>query len=805
MNIPIDSTLIIEPGVQVLFSGHYKFNIYGKISAVGTASDSIFFTAQDTTTGWHGLRFYDTNTNGQDSSKVVNCKLEYGKATNWSYNKGGAVYCYNSSDILIKNCLIARNTAGGGGGIYCWDSSPTLENVTITKNIATDGGGVLCAYYSSPSLTDVIISDNIAEDSGGGILTSKINCIPSLENVIICRNRASHDGGGICCYTSNPILYNVTIFDNNASQSGGGIYCYEGSNPSLENVTIYGNTAYNGGGICCQDYSTPSFSDDNRSNIFLNYAGLGNDLYANLCPTINFIVDTFTVIQPDDYFAYPIDNFAFDILHSKIEQVNQDLYVSPTGSNDNSGLTPEDPLLTISWALTKIIADSTNPHTIHLANGTYSLSQTGEIFPLNCRSYVSLQGEDESSTILDGEELRSILCCCSDNYFSIGNMTIQKGSGHFAGGIQCYYSSPSLANVSIIENTGGGCGGIYCFSSNPILTNVTLSENTASYGSGGIYCYHSSPSLENVTITDNSADHGGGIGCYQHSNPILNNVTIIGNNVDGDFGGGGICCGCYSSPTLTNVTISENTADYGGGIFCYWDSGPSLINCILWNDFPQEIYFSQSYFPNTITISYSDVLGDSADIVTNNNGTVNWLEGNIDADPLFADPANGDFHLTWTNFPIPDSTMSSCIDAGNPDTTGLNLPPFDLDGNPRIVNGIIDMGAYEWQGIYAVDDWHDPSLSTGLLQNYPNPFRTSTTISFNLDINGHQLPLIEIYNIKGQLVRTLTQITNSKSQIKNVVWGGKDENGNPVSSGIYFYRLKVGDKVIYIKKCLFLK
>ncbi|MCK4357348.1 MAG: T9SS type A sorting domain-containing protein [Candidatus Cloacimonetes bacterium] len=742
---------------------------------------------------------------GENFSGILYCyndnhlSIEDMTIQNGYAGSGGGIYCSYSSPSLV-NLTITDNSAyyddSGGGGIFCWHSSPSLENVTITKNTATYGGGILCSYYSSPSITDVIISDNIAEDSGGGILIGKCNCIPSLENVIISGNNAYRDGGGMCCYGSSPSLYNVTICDNNASQSGGGIYCYEGSNPSLENVTIYGNTAYNGGGICCQDYSTPSFSDDNRSNIFLNYAGLGNDLYANLCPIINVIVDTFTVIQPDDYFAYPIDNFAFDILHSKIEQFNQDLYVSPTGSNDNSGLIPEDPLLTISWALTKIIADSTNPHTIHLANGTYSLSQTGEIFPLNCRSYVSLQGEDESSTILDGEELRSILCCYSDNYFSIGDMTIQKGSGHSAGGIQCCYSSPSLASVTIIENTGGSSGGIYCLYSNPILINVTLSENTASYGSGGIYCYHSSPSLENVTITDNSADHGGGIGCCQHSNPILNNVTIIGNTADGVYGGGGICCGLYSSPTLTNVTISENTADYGGGIFCYWDSGPSLVNCILWNDTPQEIYFYSQYpyYPNSITISYSDVQGDSAGIVTNNNGTVYWLEGNIDEDPLFADPQNGDFHLTWANFPIPDSTKSPCIDAGDPNS------PLDPDSTRA------DIGAYYFdQSQQGIEDTPIIHTSCLLYQNYPNPFHISTTISFNLATKSHQNTQIKIYNIKGQLVKILAPMTNDKCPMTSIIWDGKDESGKSLSSGIYIYCLKVGDKVIDTKKCLLLK
>jgi len=93
-------------------------------------------------------------------------------------------------------------------------------------------------------------------------------------------------------------------------------------------------------------------------------------------------------------------------------------------------------------------------------------------------------------------------------------------------------------------------------------------------------------------------------------------------------------------------------------------------------------YFSEYGNPNTITIAYSDIEGGEAGIVTNNNGTVNCLEGNIDSDPLFVDPANANFHLSWANFPIPDETKSPCIDAGDPNS------PFDPDGT------IADMGAF---------------------------------------------------------------------------------------------------------------
>ena len=64
------------------------------------------------------------------------------------------------------------------------------------------------------------------------------------------------------------------------------------------------------------------------------------------------------------------------------------------------------------------------------------------------------------------------------------------------------------------------------------------------------------------------------------------------------------------------------------------------------------------------------------------------IQDNIDADPQFVDTTNFDFHL---------SDYSPCINAGKPDTTGLNLPATDLDGNPRIFDGRVDIGAYEYQ------------------------------------------------------------------------------------------------------------
>jgi len=132
------------------------------------------------------------------------------------------------------------------------------------------------------------------------------------------------------------------------------------------------------------------------------------------------------------------------------------------------------------------------------------------------------------------------------------------------------------------------------------------------------------------------------------------------------------------------------------------DSNPTVVNCILWGDTPDEIYDEGAY--RVTAASYTDVEGG-------------WPgEGNIDADPVFVDPNNADFRL---------SADSPCIDAGDntavpSDTADLDgdgdtteRTPLDLDGNPRFVDDpltddtgvadppdyleIVDMGAFEFQ------------------------------------------------------------------------------------------------------------
>ena len=226
ITVPLGDTLIIEPGIKVNFSGHYKFNIYGRLLAEGTEDAIIIFTAQDTTTGWNGLRFYDQNSSGQDSSRVIHCILQHGHASgSFPDNCGGAIYLRNS-DPFIDNCIISNNSAAGGGGFFLHNSSsPVITNTIIRNNSATENGGAIHIwnqYYNMcyPDFEYLIIVNNSAIYNGGG-LYCKSWCFPDLTNCIFFGNNANY-GGAIYCqyfyqYQSQPNLLNCILWNNTTS------------------------------------------------------------------------------------------------------------------------------------------------------------------------------------------------------------------------------------------------------------------------------------------------------------------------------------------------------------------------------------------------------------------------------------------------------------------------------------------------------------------------------------------------------------------------------------------------------------
>lgn len=315
IQIPNDSTLIIEPGVTVSFQDTFKLIVQGRLLAIGTSTDTITFTAVDTTIGWRSIRFDNTPVTN-DTSKFIFCKIQYSKETSTgAASNGGALYFNYFSKAIISNCLISDNEAFyAGGGIYCNYSNPIISGNKITNNYAHYHGGGIACYYSSPEISNNIISNDTAGWHGGGIFCYQSSpliesndisynssdydggiCCDTYSNPTITKNSITHNytgatyghaGGITCCWHCSPLIDDNIISNNTSSDYGGGIYCESYCDPIISNNIISYNSGDLGGGIHCY-YSSPLITNN---SIFNNSANKGGGIYAyhQYSPKIRF-------------------------------------------------------------------------------------------------------------------------------------------------------------------------------------------------------------------------------------------------------------------------------------------------------------------------------------------------------------------------------------------------------------------------------------------------------------------------------------------------------------------------------------
>jgi hypothetical protein len=109
---------------------------------------------------------------------------------------------------------------------------------------------------------------------------------------------------------------------------------------------------------------------------------------------------------------------------------------------------------------------------------------------------------------------------------------------------------------------------------------------------------------------------------------------------------------------------------------------------------------------------------------------------------------------------------------------------FDDAGNPQI----LDLAFFNTCWIDVTEEI--PTIPFALKQNFPNPFNPVTTISFTVPERGRAV--LNVYNVKGELVQTLVDDVVDAGEV-SVTWDATDRFGRQISSGVYFYRLKVGD------------
>lgn len=654
-------------------------------------------------------------------------------------------------------------------------------------------------------------------------------------------------GGGIYIKDANPKIKN-NIIKNCFSLTGGGLYLYDTEATLSGNIIKYNHCNTFGGGVFLAFNATIIFDTISKNSIFLNYAGWGADISKSMfCPEIDIIVDTFTIMDPDVHFAlsydnhgFPMDDISLSIENPKIIPTDNDIYVNPiSGNNLNSGLSPDEALKTIAFAIKKIYPDSLDPNSIILSNGTYALSINNEMLPISARSYISILGNHKDSTIVNAEHLTKVFNSSNQmrNYL-VSNIGFKNGFGN-------HYSITNKAGLYLNYNE------------NVIFKNISL-QNTISSVSPGFNSLHGNNT--NVFNSEFFNNQGGWVvqlgntSCSGYKNIIAN--CIINNNgpddqpEDGTGGGLGIA-GSFSIPDaflaeIINVQISENfhipegiylhspvalvvknkakcdliNATIGNnisrrplGVATNVDEGAilNIYNTIMFGDSLYEMSLGSEFgsnFPATANIAYSNIEGGEDEIMNwYNQHTLNWLDGNMDEDPKW-NPfgQNSPYELLWD---------SPCINAGTPmyepgmelpyikiedeqivlykyDGDTIHLPATDLAGNPRISGGRIDMGAYEFQDTAShVRELFQKNEDENKILVYPNPFTAHTFITFRLKNPGKVL--VQITDLNGRTIKNLMDARISTGEY-TMTWEGNDNYGNIVKAGTYIVTITLNGK-----------
>jgi len=520
------------------------------------------------------------------------------------------------------------------------------------------------------------------------------------------------EGGGIIISNANPTILNCIIQDNFASSQGGGIYIQSSglpTSPFLAGNVIKNNVSNGlygglGGGLTMVGNVQVVFDTINKNSIFLNSAPECKDIYSGSSQYMSVVLDTFTVATDDPYYISMLAGYYFSCDNWIIDQADNDLYVSVSGNDTNTGFTPDAPLKTIKEAMFRIKSNPDNRNTIFIAPGVYKATE-GQIFPIKIKSDVILQGSGQDVTIFDLEQntgaihsdagakrfkisriafinnwadfgmlgrMAPILlngtdfCEISDCHFENNLMGIQTNE---INGERSRTEPVSLRNLSFINNFNNV---LELHLENAAFENVKILYNH-SIDLGFPSFFTGTP----ITIYT----HGDTRATYSMSNILLAEISDpivmkVGDNID---------------VLLNNATIvkemSHELKEYIYYIVLTIGrySDVRTFNSIFYNN---NGYIG-GYETSTFHIDHSLLLGGPGMVLCN----LVWGDGNIDTYPGF------DWgYLGVLDWPYQLMATSPCIDAGT-----VNIPDYtwfseDLLGNTRIIGDTVDMGAYEFNG-----------------------------------------------------------------------------------------------------------
>jgi hypothetical protein len=756
IQVPARATLTIEPGVKVFFTGSFGMTIGrdATLTACGSAGSPIEFTAWNKDSGWTGLRFV----NSGDDDALSYCSITLARkgavlipqdestVAAPEDTEGGAIFC-SSSHPTVENCKIMDNVGDLGGGIYCIDSSPVIRNTVIANNASFGGalraGGFFCDESGVPELTNCTVVNNspggIAATSWDGMdVTNSIvwgnevyqiqtrECLPAVS---FCDVQGGYPGEGNM--NVDPCFFDPSAGVGIDYDGSSADWALQTRSPCINSGTQVADLPSTdlAGGSRIQSNVVDVGAYENQSSVSLMTISPSVTADAGFTP-----VDTPSTVQLD------IENTGTgDFI---IESVSM-----PDANGVFSLLTPiQDRILSPGdWAQVEVEFRPRDQKSYAAALDIRSTAENG------AHRQITLHGVGVAGTVVSGPSVSGTWRKAQSPYVITGDirvprnktLTIEPGvvvkfAGRFS--LTVGYRATLRANgteqdriLFTASDTDSGWRGIRFINTgtDDTLTYCTLEYANKAWDSGGgfydlfggaILCcasqdedpgvpFASSPKIDSCLLAHNRARTGGAIMCTDDSEAIITNSAIVENSAD--FDGGGITTYYYAYCTVANNVIARNSAGIAGGGLMNWFSCPSITNNTIVGNRPSAMYLDvttdQTYIPETCKIASNIIWANeiymSGDVrakeysIQYNDIQGAWPGvGNVDVDPRFADPSEGDYHLKstagrWdpaTRSWVKDDVSSPCIDAGDPSA--------DVGDEPQPNGQRINMGAYGGTG-----------------------------------------------------------------------------------------------------------
>ncbi len=717
---------------------------------------------------------------------INDCIISNNTAERSGVARGGGVNNGNGGTINLNNCTITQNTANSTlqsgafrvshvGGVNNLSGNLNIDNCTISENEATttfsagtgSGGGVE-VENGAATITNSTISDNTASDFGGGIRnTGTID----ISNSTISGNIATERSGGGISNSAVLDLNFVTITLNSANSSisvGGGI---EGNINSIKNTILANNTDNGSGPDCFGTLTSQGFNliediTGCSGTIGSDLTGVSADLEAladnNGSTQTHALGSNSFAIDAGDCGSVTTDQrgisrpqgSACDIGAFELEQVPvnqppvaicQNLTV-PANTNCEADVSPED-----------VDDGSFDPDEDDI---TFSISPEGP-YPV---------GETEVTLTVTDENDESAQCNAT--------ITVTGGSGTIAGSVQAGGEGLAGVTVSLLDTSGVEISGF-----DPVVT-----DNQGEYEFTDV-----PPDTYLISIFEP-------LGYTAESNPIGDTLLACDNDVV-DFNLDQEVVDNNSKPAVywarqfrKNILGKGNPQESEQDLLDYIDEVHQHYDphfTIFEDDVTLEDWWKKLRLWRNFT-QYKRARRQLAALL------MNMVSGKVAQYTVVTDDGRtaGEV-LTYASQLLTDN------DSGN-DRTAKKLAR-KVNRRRIIAAGKVPASNILYKG--AQDDLIVWGFSDGipteytLDQNFPNPFNPTTTIRFALPEAA--TVSLKVYNIRGQLVRTLFSGI-FEAGFHDFLWDATNDNGIKVSSGVYFYEIKTRE-FIQVKKMLLIE